>query len=330
MSTPKASLYEILGIDRDANAIDIGLAYERRRDEIAKRVPPDDSETALVQQAYEVLSNPQQRASYDASLVTAAEKAQAASQPTDLVLEPEPAPRSRPPIWAGALAGLVVIAAALYFTFHVPAPSAPAKEPPPEAPKPVVQPPPPQKLPPATILAGAMSSVGTLLGYDMSGQARPVGLAAAIGRGVFITTCHGIAAGSALVVRIGTESHSASLAVADEALDLCKLVVPDLRGNGLVLARDEPKAGDTIYVLGASAKGDVALTEGRVKQLRPVPGGKVIEVSIPIATNGSGGAAFDAYGGLVGIATTPHAFGTGLDIVLPASWFEQLRTRTRG
>src|SRR6185369_2142418 len=134
MASAKQSLYEILGIGRDANSIDVGLAYERRRAEAAKRVPPDASEVALVQQAYEVLSDPSRRAAYDASLVSAA------AQPTDLLLEPEPAPTTRRPTWAGVGAGIVILAAALFFTFHKTAP--PPKEETP-APKPVVQAPPP-------------------------------------------------------------------------------------------------------------------------------------------------------------------------------------------
>jgi hypothetical protein len=329
MPTPKKSLYEILGVGRDANTIDIGLAYERRRAELDRRVPPDPSETALVQQAYEVLSNARRRATYDASLVTAAEKAAASEQATDLVLEPEPAPVSRNPIWIGATAGLVVIVAALYFTFRSPSPAAPAKERAAEPPKPVVQapPPPPKPLPAAAILAGTASSVGVVLSYEMCGHASPIGIAAAIEPGVFITTCHGIRAGAALVVRIGAESHSANLALIDETLDLCKLSVPDLRGRGVPIAPDEPRAGDTIHVLGANAKGEIALTDGKVKQVRAAPNLRVIEITVPIAPNGSGGAVFDAYGRLVGVATTPHGFGAGLNIVLPASAFATMRQR---
>lgn len=331
MAAGKKSLYEILGIDRDANAIDIGLAYERRRDALARAVPPDASESALVQQAYEVLSDAKRRAAYDASLITAEEKAAAAAQATDLVLEPEEpeAPR-RNPMWVGLGAGLVVIIAALYFTFRGERAPAVPKEPPAEAPKPVVQAPPPapKPLPPATILAAATSSVGQLLSYDMGGQAKPIGLAVAIDRGVFLATCHGISAGSALVVRIGLESHSASLAMADEELDLCRVAVPDLKGGGLVTG-DEPKAGDKVYAMGANARGEMALTEGTVKQLRASSAGPVIEVSIPIAPGSSGGPVFDTYGRLVGIATTPHGYGAGLSIALPVAWATQMRSRVK-
>jgi S1-C subfamily serine protease len=327
MASGKRSLYEILGIERDANNIDIGLAYERRRDALAKAAS-DASETALVQQAYEVLSNPKRRAAYDASLVTAEEKAAAASQATtDLVLEPEEAPAPRKMIWAGVGAGLVVIAAAAYFTWRSERAPAPPKAAAVEAPKPVV-PEPPKPVPAATILASATTSVGQVLSYDMGGQAKPLGLAIAIDRGVFLTTCHGISAGSALVVRIGLESHSGSLALADEELDLCRIAVPDLRGAGLATG-DEAKAGDRIYVMGANAKGEMALTEGNVKQLRATPMGNVLEISVPIAPNASGGPVFDTYGRLVGIATTPHAFGANLSIALPAAWSAQMRTRVK-
>ncbi len=330
MASSKKSLYEILGLDRDANAIDIGLAYERRRDLLAAAVPPDESDTALVQQAYEVLSNPKRRAAYDASLITAAEKAAAAEQATDFLLEPEPEPAPRKVVWAGVAAGLVVAIAAIYFTFRSERAPAPAKEAPIEAPKPVVQapPPPPKPLPPGTILTGATSSVGQVLSYDMGGQVKPLGLAVAIDRGVYLTTCHGISAGSALMVRIGLESHSASLALADEQLDLCKIAVPELRGVGLPIAGDELRNGDKIYAMGANAKGEMALTEGTVKQIRPAPMGNVIEVSMPIAPTASGGPIFDSFGRLVGIATTPHAFGAGLNIALPASWSAQMRSRS--
>jgi hypothetical protein len=330
MATAKKSLYDILGVDPDANELDIGLAYERRRDELARRVPPDESGSALVQQAYEVLSNPTRRTAYDASLVTAQERAAAAEQPTDLLLEEEPTAKRRNPIWVGGIAGLVVIVAALYFTFRSPHEAAPPQEKPAEPPKPVVHAPaPPKPLSAAAVLTRIASSVGTVLAYDMGGKTKPLGLATQIERGVFVTTCHGIPAGSALVVRIALESHSARLSVNDERLDLCKLSVPDLQGAGVPLAREEPKAGDKLFVVGANAKGEIALTDAKVKELRASASGNVIEVDVPVAPNGSGGAAFDVYGDLVGIATNEHGFGRGVEAVLPASWFAQMRTRTK-
>ena len=332
MAERKKTLYEILAVGSEDNTIDFGLAYRRRMAELQKAVPQDASEIALVHEAYEVLNNPKRRAAYDDSLMARLERDAAAEQAhaPDLVLEPEPAAPAMKPVWAGVGAGIVVIAAALFFTLRDRAPAAPPKEVV-EAPKPAASlpPPPPKPLTAADILAGATSSVGRVISYDMAGRATPLGLALAVDRGVFVTTCHGLPAGSQLVVRIGLEPHSATLAMNDEELDLCKLAVPDSGGSGLPIATDDLKAGDKIYALGANAKGELALTEGTVKQIRPSPIGKVIEVSMPIAPTASGGALFDAYGRLAGVTTTPHTFGAGLEIALPASWISQLRSRAR-
>ena len=44
MPVPKKTLYEILGVARDANELDIGLAHERRVAQMRRTVPPDPSE----------------------------------------------------------------------------------------------------------------------------------------------------------------------------------------------------------------------------------------------------------------------------------------------
>src|SRR6187402_771757 len=97
MAQPKKSLYEILGVPRDANGIDVGLAYEEARTAI-HRGQRDPGQEAILHEAFEVLSNPKRRAAYDASLVTAQERADAARQAApDLVLDGgEDPPKSKP------------------------------------------------------------------------------------------------------------------------------------------------------------------------------------------------------------------------------------------
>src|SRR5688572_15785655 len=127
MAPPKKTLYQILGVSRDASLVDIGLAHEMRVAELEQRVPPDPSGLALVKQAHEVLSNPNRRAMYDAQLLTASEKAAAEQQgTTDFEIGEEPAPQKSKALVAGiALAALAIIAA-LYLAFR------PAAPPPPE------------------------------------------------------------------------------------------------------------------------------------------------------------------------------------------------------
>lgn len=331
MATAKKSLYEILGVPRDANGIDIGLAYKQRSAELQRAVPQDPGMESLLHEAHEVLAHPRRRAAYDASLVTAAERAEAAQQQEpDLVLEgdeEEDKPRRnfvKPAIAIGAVV-LIAIFIALRPSH---APQAPKPEPVVEAPKPP-PPPPPQALTPAQILPGALRSAGRVMSYEMSGRAVPVGLAVALEPDVMVTTCHGISGGTQLVVKVADESNSGNLTVTDEALDLCRISVPGLNARAITLAPDEAKAGDRIYVLGANAKGDLALTEGKVNQVRTTPQAKLLEISVPIAPAGSGGAVFDPYGRVVAIATTAHTYGANLNIAIPAEAIAQMRSRER-
>ena len=327
----KQTLYDILGLAPDATPIDLGLAYEKRLQELRAAPVQDAGALALARQAHEVLGDPKRRAAYDASLVSASEKAAAKEQAAtpDLVLEPdeeESAPRRRiPPVGiALAVVALLVIAFLALRTSPPPAP-APVAEAPVEAPKP---PPPPQRKSAKDVLALAQASVGRLESFEMSGRAVPLGLAIAIDPATMVSTCHGIPGGAQLAVVNGAENRSATLAVADETLDLCRLSVAPPPLAPLPLADHEAKAGDAIYALGANAAGELAVTEGQVKRLVPDVRGPVYEISMPVAPNGSGGPVFDAYGKVIGIATT--AQGHGVSVAVPASWIGRMQSREKG
>lgn len=329
MANTKKTLYEILGIARDANEIDIGLAHERRGYELQRAVPQDANAAALVRQAFEILSNPKRRAAYDASLVTADEKAAASRQTEpDLVLGDEDGdkPARKLPVVPIAIA-VVIVLLALFTVMRKPAePAKPPAEPVAEAPKP---PAPPKPKSAAEILADAITSGGKVMSYEMSGNAVPVGMAVSVEPGTMVTTCHALPAGSKLVVRVGTESLPADLTITDETLDLCRLSVAGFTMRPFSLATEEARAGDKIYAVGVNKAGEFALTEGKIKQVRTVAAGKVLEVSMPIAPAGSGGPIFNEYGKVVGIATTPHSHGAGLNVAVPISWVAQMRSRGR-
>jgi serine protease Do len=330
MAAQKKSLYDILGLSRDANDIDIGLAYERRKAELQRASPQDASAIALAHQAHEILSNPKRRAAYDASLVTQAEKAAAAEQAApDLVLEgdEDEKPARNKYLIGGIAAAVAAIVAAIVVLR--PGHDRPPPPPPPvvEAPKPP-PPPPPKPLGPEQILPAAMLSIGRVMSYEMSGRAVPVGLALAVEPNRMITTCHGIPAGGKLMVKVDQESMSADLAETDEELDLCRLAVQGLNVRPLTIATEEAKAGDKIFVLGVNSAGVFALTEGTVKQARIVGGTKVLELSMPVNPASSGGAVLDTFGRLVGIATTPHRYGPA-PAAISAGWISQMRSRAR-
>jgi len=173
----KKSLYEILGVDPDANEMDIGLAFQRKTFELKREARGGDSnDLALIQQAHEILSNARRRAAYDASRVTAAEKAAAAEQgPPDLVVDSgdEEAP-SRPRWMFPALGAVVLLVVVGYFVTRAKAPPPAEKaEPVAEAPKPE-PPPPPKPMTAEQMLSAATRASGQVMSYSMSGAAVPV------------------------------------------------------------------------------------------------------------------------------------------------------------
>jgi serine protease Do len=333
MAPPKKTLYQILGVPRDASDVDIGLAYEMRSAEMQHAVPPDPSGVSLVRDAHRILSDPVRRAAYDASLASAAEKAAAQAQAqadTDAGIEEEaPAPR-KVPAWALAAAAVVVVIA-VGLMMRPSQKEAPAEAPVAvaEAPKPAPAAPPPKERTGTEILADASASSGQLLAISMSGRSRPIGVALGTGPGTMVTTCHGIPAGDKLVVRVGKDQYPAELSVTDEQLDICRLSVAGYNVPPFRTSPDMPRAGDRIFSVGMNAGGEMAATEGTVKRLVKTPLGDVLEISVPVAPTASGGGVFDLQGRLVGIATTPHKFGAGLAIALPVSWLSEARSRTQ-
>ena len=332
MAQPKKTLYQILGVPRDADAERIALAYEMKSAEMQQAVPPNPSGVALVNQAFEILSNPQRREAYDASLVAAAEKAaaqqQALENAPDLEVDAGDEDRKRKLRLAGMIGGMALVMVGLFLAFRPKSPPpAPAPEPVAEAPKPATPPPPKLRTGPE-ILADASTSAGQLLGYSMSGAATPIGMALSVDTGQMITTCHALPAGAKLVVKVGPELHAADLTITDEELDLCRLSVAGFTTPPLKVATEDAKAGDKVFVVGMNAKGEAAATEGKVNQLRTTPQGRVLEISVPVSSSSSGGGVFNELGQLVGITTTPHEYGAG-NIAVPVSWIAQMRSRTK-
>ena len=330
MPAPKQTLYQILGVSPEATQADIAAAHAQRLAQLQGAVPQDASAIALAQQAFEVLRDPQRRRAYDASLVTATERAAAAQQDTDLVVESEAkAPQRLSWPLLAAIAALAL--AVLYYALRparLPDPqAAQAPAPAQPAPAPVTPPPPPRERTAAEILKDALAGAGRLSSVEMSGRATPLGVALAIEPGTMVTTCHGIPAGSKLVVQVGKESFPADLAITDERLDLCRLTVAGLAAKTFNVAGEAPAAGARIFALGVNAAGEFALTEGTVKQLRTTPDGGVLELSMPIAAGGSGGAVFDAQGRLAAVATTQFRDLKGNSLALPATWIPQMRSR---
>jgi len=334
MAQPKKTLYQILGVRRDASVEDIGLAHEMKSAEMQRAQPPDPGGVALVDEAHRILTNPERRAAYDNALAMATQAAAAAQQAhasapeVDPEAEAQDEDRKRKLRLMAMVGGMAVVLIGLFFAFRPKAPAPPPPTPPvADATKPAA-PPPPRLRTANEIVADATTSSGQVLSYSMSGSATPVGIALAIEpNGQMLTTCHGLPAGAKLVVKVGAQMHPADLTITDEELDLCRLSVAGFTTPPLKLAAEDAKAGDKVFAVSINSKGEVAAAEAKVNQVRTTPHGKVLEVSVPFTSAASGGGIFNEHGQLVGVATTPHNFGPGLNVALPVSWIAEMRSR---
>ncbi len=329
----KRTLYEILGVERDANAIDIGMAYKARLGALKRSPNADPNELTLLNEAYHILCMPNERAAYDARLLTAAEKAAAQSAGTDFIVEAddddaEPLWKNK---WALGGAGFLVLIA-IFWAFR----SGP-KPPPVVAPvAPKIAAPPPVVAPVALMVrtgedlfADLSRSIARITVFDVGGRAVGIGSGVVIGPSTLITNCHVATAGGTLAVRIGADALTANVEVADEEYDLCRLSVTGLSAPAVTMGSVESlKTGQKVYAIGAPAGLDLTISDGIVSALRAVPQGKVIQTTAPISPGSSGGGLFDAYGRLVGIMTFQHRYGQNLNFAIPADWIAEMRART--
>jgi S1-C subfamily serine protease len=149
------------------------------------------------------------------------------------------------------------------------------------------------------------------------------------GPGTVITNCHVAIAGGSLTVKVGAEQYSASVEVADEEYDLCRLSVSGLGAPAVTIgSADSLRTGQKVYAIGAPQGLDLTISDGIVSGMRDLPQGRVIQTTAPISPGSSGGPRFDAYGRLVGIMTFQHRTGQNLNFAVPADWIANLRSRS--
>ena len=287
----KVTLYDILGISRDAKRDEIVRAYKRLIHEMQQeKSMPEPGAEARVHEAYEVLTDSHRRAFYDASL----------RKPRFLG---EVAAKARNPRWIGGLgAGLVALVAALWFSQRGPS-----------------GPPP---LPREEIVAAISRSVGGVQAIEMSGRTTPVAAAFAVEGAQWVTACPVLPSGAQLVVRLGTRAAPAQVSVADEVLGVCKLAVAGAGSWPLAVTTLEPRNGDRIYVARTTASGDVTVSDGVVKKGVPGEHGRSIELSVAVAPSEAGSPVLDAQGRVIGIAAPPN-------LAWPARWIADARARPR-
>ena len=292
----KDTLYEVLGVNRSASAGDIVRAYRAMRAKLTAGAP-DLPQPALVHEAYEVLSDPQKRAAYDASLRDSG------------FLRPQRAAVSGPK-WGliGGAAALVLAGA--YFLFR-PTGGLEASI-------------------PQEIIAAVSPAVGRVESLDMQGRTTPLGHAFAIENGVMVTTCRGFAPNTALVVSFGNRKAPAQVVKPDAKRNVCKLAVTGAGSWPLPIAGGDPAVGSKVYAAATQPSGELLIVEGKVKGLLPIEGGgRAVEFDVDVTSAMSGAPLVDAYGKVVGMIVAPHDFGKGRNVALPAAWVAALRSSTQ-
>ena len=283
-SNKSKTLYEVLGVPRNAKPTDIGLAYQRYKSETQKESSiPDARRAAVMKVAYETLYDPARRCEYDEALEGPKKK------------------KSAPMVAIAAAVVAVVVAAGAYRFFR--APDKPAKA---------------AALTTGELLEATAPFVGRLQSTVMSGEVKSAGVAIAIAEGEMITTCHSLPAGAQLAVLLPTGMTKAELTRANAELDICTLKVKEI-GSAFVKTRGaEPGPGEKVYALVAEGSRPNLLKEARVEKTIADPKGAVMQLDNP-GPFPTGSPVIDAQGRLIGIVTTPHSFGEGLTVVLGSS-----------
>ena len=289
----KDTLYEVLGVHRSAQPGDIVRAYRAKRAQLLVGSAADDPQVALVHEAYEVLSDPQKRSAYDASLRG------------DSFLRPERAFATGPKYGLIAAAAALVIGLLAWWRF-----SAGGAE----------------HAIPQEIVASVSTAVGRVERLDMQGRSTLLGHAFAIDPGVMVTSCNPSVANTQLVVSFGTRRASAQSTQPDKRRPICRLAVVSAGSWPLGIAREAPEIGAKVYAAIVKSNGDADIIEGKVKAILPADGGRAIEFNVPVMPAMEGAPLLDADGRVVGVMSLHHSYGAGRNIALPAAWVAALRS----
>lgn len=179
-----------------------------------------------------------------------------------------------------------------------------------------------------SVFAEVASSVARVQVMDASNREVGIGSGVVIGNSVVLTNCHVAMRGVKLAIRINNVVLPATIQLADEALDLCRLTVPGLAAPAVTIGSvSSLRTGQRVYAVGAPEGLDLTISDGIVSALRKVDDGTVIQTTAPISPGSSGGGLFDASARLVGIMTFQHRYGQNLNFALPADWIGQMRAR---
>jgi hypothetical protein len=273
VTAAQKTLYEVLGVSRNAKANEIGLAYQRLRAAMQDETSaPDARRAAMAKMAYETLSDAERRAEYDATLEDDALPVAMRKRQMRMV----------------AIAVLLVVAAGIAgYWFLVRAPQSDR-----------------DALAPRQVVEAVASHVARVEGALVSGEVRDLGMAVDVADNEMIVPCAGLAAGMALNVKQDKFQAQAEVTRSNPDVGICTLGVKAARA-GIRMRTDVPGAQEPLQAVLVGAGGAIEARPVTVR--RAAQEGKgALEVRSP-ATLPPGTPIFDAQARLVGIVAPPSA-----------------------
>lgn len=356
MTSRPQSYYELLDIAPDAKREAIALGYQRALEALAQEHDADPGRRAMLRKAFEVLTDPVQRMSYDLGARPQPSAGRLSAQSSDEAAMTSTQTRVAR-VWESTwgkvmIAALILVGIVLWAKLgkssSTGAPSGAA----------------PQS---SLTSSGSAASGGPIGGVataksdtkSTSASTAPAGPRSAedifnqvslsvvrvnvanaagspvasgsgvvIGPGSVITNCHVAMRGDTLEVTLTGESYSASVEVANEERDLCLLSVSGLVAPAVSLGSvDSLRVGQRVYAVGAPQGLDLTISDGIVSALRESQGSKIIQTSAPVSPGSSGGGLFDTSGRMIGVVTFQTKAGQNLNFAVPADWVGEMRTR---
>lgn len=347
--------YQILGVTPASNKDQIIAAHMKAVAKLMESGIDDPDSNALLDAALETLTDEGARASYDAALaaqdVTPRLGAVRTTQLQDAAHGGEPdtaAPPSR------TMKSLAAFVAAVLLTLLAGWFLLPANPPAPPAPTPATQEnaaaanapsaepaadaagrsdstkvPDPKPRTAEQVFTDASHSVVKVIVADGAGNVVGTGSGVVIARQTVITNCHVVLRGPEVTVKTLKDAYEASVTVADESYDLCRLDVQGLAAPAAELGSVQyVRTGQKVYAIGAPQGLELTISEGIVSALRETPMGNVIQTTAPISPGSSGGGLFNVNAQLIGITTFQHRTGQNLNFAVPADWISGMTTRS--
>ncbi|HSU41555.1 MAG TPA: trypsin-like peptidase domain-containing protein [Polyangiaceae bacterium] len=286
----KETLYDVMGLQRDAGPHDINRAWNRYRAQMRNEsTPPDPRRDALMRHAYETLSDPYKREAYDAAL----------RRESPVLRATKRSPR------AVATAGVLVAAAlgaaayALHFSHQPPAKAAlPVK-------------------PIEEIRDMATRAVGRVQAVDLGGKEATLGVAFAIEPGVMAAACTGLSPDHEALVLSPPRRWPARVTQFDPR-GLCRLEVHGGAAFPLVLTGVVPPQKADVYMVDVGPQGTASVRAATVTRVDGGAGGTIV-TSLPLTEASLGSPLLDADGRVVAVAV-PHPTAGAAYLLTPRKW----------